>query len=90
MIYPATALWKIMPVHVYWTFQHILAVEIHSHTFMLFSLFKATKRPYFTCSRVGGSRGPIKSATSYDGQTDFTLEFESRFESGNLQKAAQV
>ncbi|XP_074490227.1 cytosolic carboxypeptidase 2 isoform X1 [Sebastes fasciatus] len=50
----------------------------------------ATKRPYFTCSRVGGSRGPIKSATSYDNQTDFTLEFESRFESGNLQMAAQV
>ncbi|XP_070828118.1 cytosolic carboxypeptidase 2 [Chaetodon trifascialis] len=50
---------------------------------------QGTKRPYFTCSRVGGSRGPIKSAT-YVNQTDFTLEFESRFESGNLQKAVQV
>ncbi|XP_040894106.1 cytosolic carboxypeptidase 2 [Toxotes jaculatrix] len=52
---------------------------------------QATKRPYFTCSRVGGSRGPIKSATSSEGnQTEFTLEFESRFESGNLQKVVQV
>ncbi|XP_069018057.1 cytosolic carboxypeptidase 2 isoform X1 [Embiotoca jacksoni] len=51
----------------------------------------ACKQPYFTCSRVGGSRGPIKSTTSHDiNQTDFTLEFESRFESGNLQKAVQV
>ncbi|XP_045919245.1 cytosolic carboxypeptidase 2-like [Micropterus dolomieu] len=51
----------------------------------------ATKRPYFTCSRVGGCRVPIKSTTSHDiNQTDFTLEFESRFESGNLQKAVQV
>ncbi|XP_060892452.1 cytosolic carboxypeptidase 2 isoform X2 [Labrus mixtus] len=51
----------------------------------------ATKRPYFTCSRVRGSRGPIKSATSYDvSQSDFILEFESRFECGNLQKAVQV
>ncbi|KAE8296468.1 Cytosolic carboxypeptidase 2 [Larimichthys crocea] len=50
----------------------------------------ATKRPFFTCSRVGGSRGPIKSATHEINLTDFTLEFESRFESGNLQKAVQV
>ncbi|XP_041650862.1 cytosolic carboxypeptidase 2 [Cheilinus undulatus] len=51
----------------------------------------ATKRSYFTCSRVRGSKGPIKSATCFDfSQTDFTLEFESRFESGNLQKAVQV
>ncbi|XP_078113711.1 cytosolic carboxypeptidase 2 [Sander vitreus] len=57
---------------------------------VVYCIDHATKRPYFTCSRVGGSRGPIKSATSYDGQRDFTLEFESRFESGNLQKAVQV
>ncbi|XP_039664515.1 cytosolic carboxypeptidase 2 isoform X3 [Perca fluviatilis] len=57
---------------------------------VVYCIDHATKRPYFTCSRVGGSRGPIKSATSYDGRTDFTLEFESRFESGNLQKAVQV
>lgn len=59
--------------------------------FRLFSLLEATTHPYFTCSRVGGSRGPIKSATCHDiNQTEFTLEFESRFESGNLQKAVQV
>ncbi|XP_032379525.1 cytosolic carboxypeptidase 2 [Etheostoma spectabile] len=57
---------------------------------VVYCIDHATKRPYFTCSRVGGSRGPIKSAPPYDGQTDFTLEFESRFESGNLQKAVQV
>ncbi|XP_056271749.1 cytosolic carboxypeptidase 2 isoform X2 [Pseudoliparis swirei] len=50
----------------------------------------ATMRLYFTCSRVRGSRGPIKSATSYENHTDLPLEFESRFESGNLQKAVQV
>ncbi|XP_071387157.1 cytosolic carboxypeptidase 2-like [Centroberyx affinis] len=51
----------------------------------------ATKRPYFTCSRVGGSRGPIKSAAPFGiPQRDPTLDFESRFESGNLQKAVQV
>ncbi|KAM6936898.1 cytosolic carboxypeptidase 2 [Xenentodon cancila] len=48
------------------------------------------KCPYFTRSRFGGGRGPIKSATSHVNHTEFTLEFESRFESGNLQKAVQV
>ncbi|XP_044047852.1 cytosolic carboxypeptidase 2 isoform X2 [Siniperca chuatsi] len=58
---------------------------------VVYCIDHASKRPYFTCSRVGGSRGPIKSASSYDvNQTDFILEFESRFESGNLQKAVQV
>ncbi|XP_072241281.1 cytosolic carboxypeptidase 2 [Leuresthes tenuis] len=50
----------------------------------------ATKRPYFTCSRAGGCRGPIKNTNVHVNHTDFTLEFESRFESGNLQKALQV
>ncbi|XP_041795393.1 cytosolic carboxypeptidase 2 [Chelmon rostratus] len=57
---------------------------------VVYCIDHGTKRPYFTCSRVGGSRGPIKSATYDINQTDFTLEFESRFESGNLQKAVQV
>ncbi|XP_034390887.1 cytosolic carboxypeptidase 2 [Cyclopterus lumpus] len=57
---------------------------------VVYCIDHATKRPYFTCSRVRGSKGPIKSATSYENQTDFPLEFESRFESGNLQKAVQV
>ncbi|TRY99704.1 hypothetical protein DNTS_002239, partial [Danionella cerebrum] len=50
-----------------------------------------TKASYFTYSRVGGSRGPIKSATSCaNHQDEPSLAFESRFESGNLQKAVQV
>ncbi|XP_068459917.1 cytosolic carboxypeptidase 2 isoform X2 [Clinocottus analis] len=57
---------------------------------VVYCIDHATTRPYFTCSRVRGSRGPIKSATLYENQTDFTLKFESRFESGNLQKAVQV
>ncbi|XP_023118182.2 cytosolic carboxypeptidase 2 isoform X2 [Amphiprion ocellaris] len=57
---------------------------------VVYCIDNATKCPYFTCSRVGGSRGPIKSATYGVNQTEFTLEFESRFESGNLQKAVQV
>uniref|UniRef100_A0A672GMB2 Cytosolic carboxypeptidase 2 n=1 Tax=Salarias fasciatus TaxID=181472 RepID=A0A672GMB2_SALFA len=57
---------------------------------LVYCIDHVTKQPYFTCSRVGGSKGPIKNATPYDNQTQFTLEFESRFESGNLQKAVQV
>ncbi|KAM9351956.1 cytosolic carboxypeptidase 2 [Symphorus nematophorus] len=57
---------------------------------VVYCIDHATKHPYFTCSHVGGSRGPVKSATYDINQTDFTLEFESRFESGNLQKAVQV
>ncbi|TNN00524.1 hypothetical protein fugu_011770 [Takifugu bimaculatus] len=48
-----------------------------------------TKYPHFTCSRIGGSRGPIRNAT-FIGEADSTLQFESRFESGNLLKAVQV
>ncbi|XP_075993643.1 cytosolic carboxypeptidase 2 [Genypterus blacodes] len=58
---------------------------------VVYCIDQALKCPYFTCSRVGGSRGPIKPAVPCDvHQRDLTLEFESRFESGNLQKAVQV
>ncbi|KAK2842022.1 hypothetical protein Q5P01_012222 [Channa striata] len=57
---------------------------------VVYCIDHATMNPFFTCSRVGGSRGPVKTATYDINQTDFTLEFESRFESGNLQKAVQV
>ncbi|XP_058264110.1 cytosolic carboxypeptidase 2 isoform X1 [Hemibagrus wyckioides] len=51
----------------------------------------ATKMSYFTRSRVGGSRKYIKNFTSSaDSQETPTLSFESRFESGNLQKAVKV
>ncbi|XP_058518257.1 cytosolic carboxypeptidase 2 [Ochotona princeps] len=46
---------------------------------------------YFTSSRVGGKRGAIKElAVTLQGPEDCTLLFESRFESGNLQKAVRV
>ncbi|XP_060770750.1 cytosolic carboxypeptidase 2 isoform X2 [Neoarius graeffei] len=51
----------------------------------------ATKMSYFTRSRVGGSRRHIKNFTSSaDSQETPTLSFESRFESGNLQKAVKI
>ncbi|XP_045433910.1 cytosolic carboxypeptidase 2 isoform X3 [Pipistrellus kuhlii] len=50
-----------------------------------------TKGSYFTSSRVGGKRGVIKElAVTLQGPEDSTLLFESRFESGNLQKAVKV
>ncbi|XP_047204961.1 cytosolic carboxypeptidase 2 isoform X2 [Girardinichthys multiradiatus] len=50
----------------------------------------APKHLYFTCSCVGGSRDSTRSTTTLVKPSDVTLEFESRFESGNLQKAVQV
>ncbi|XP_037378155.1 cytosolic carboxypeptidase 2 isoform X2 [Talpa occidentalis] len=50
-----------------------------------------TEGAYFTDSRVGGKRGIIKElAVPLQGPEDSTLLFESRFESGNLQKAVRV
>uniref|UniRef100_A0A8C3WIS4 Cytosolic carboxypeptidase 2 n=1 Tax=Catagonus wagneri TaxID=51154 RepID=A0A8C3WIS4_9CETA len=50
-----------------------------------------TENSYFTSSRVGGKRGIIKElAVTLQGPEDNTLLFESRFESGNLQKAVRV
>nr|XP_025121834.1 cytosolic carboxypeptidase 2 isoform X5 [Bubalus bubalis] len=50
-----------------------------------------TEDCYFTSSRVGGKRGIIKElSVSLQGPEDNTLLFESRFESGNLQKAVRV
>ncbi|XP_070583978.1 cytosolic carboxypeptidase 2 isoform X4 [Erythrolamprus reginae] len=46
---------------------------------------------YFIASRVGGSRQSIKSAAvNLKDPEDTVLLFESRFESGNLQKAVRV
>ncbi|NXT16321.1 CBPC2 carboxypeptidase, partial [Prunella fulvescens] len=45
----------------------------------------------FTRARVGGALGPLSSpAAPLEGPQDTTLLFESRFESGNLQKAIKV
>uniref|UniRef100_A0A8D2QD90 Cytosolic carboxypeptidase 2 n=1 Tax=Zonotrichia albicollis TaxID=44394 RepID=A0A8D2QD90_ZONAL len=44
----------------------------------------------FTHARVGGAPGPLSSpAAPLEGPQDATLLFESRFESGNLQKATK-
>ncbi|KAK1789809.1 hypothetical protein P4O66_015693 [Electrophorus voltai] len=58
---------------------------------IVYCIDSATKTSYYTRSRVGGSRGHLKSATFCARSQDMpTLSFESRFESGNLQKAVQV
>ncbi|NWS64532.1 CBPC2 carboxypeptidase, partial [Chunga burmeisteri] len=45
----------------------------------------------FSRARVGGAPGPLSSpAAPLEGPQDTTLLFESRFESGNLQKAVKV
>ncbi|NWZ30635.1 CBPC2 carboxypeptidase, partial [Asarcornis scutulata] len=45
----------------------------------------------FTRARAGGAPGPLSSpAAALEGPQDTTLLFESRFESGNLQKAVKV
>ncbi|NXD74406.1 CBPC2 carboxypeptidase, partial [Eolophus roseicapillus] len=45
----------------------------------------------FTRARVGGAPGPLSSAAApLEGPQDTTLLFESRFESGNLQRAVKV
>ncbi|KFO58775.1 Cytosolic carboxypeptidase 2, partial [Corvus brachyrhynchos] len=45
----------------------------------------------FTCARAGGAPGPLSSpAAPLKGPQDTTLLFESRFESGNLQKVIKV
>ncbi|XP_028914984.1 cytosolic carboxypeptidase 2 isoform X2 [Ornithorhynchus anatinus] len=51
----------------------------------------AANGAHFTSSRVGGRRGIVRpSAVDLKGPEDNTLLFESRFESGNLQKAVRV
>ncbi|XP_062404140.1 cytosolic carboxypeptidase 2 [Sardina pilchardus] len=56
---------------------------------LVYLIDPATKTAHFTCSRVGGSRGPIKDVHCPSRQEP-PLAFESRFESANLQKAVQV
>ncbi|KAF7224809.1 cytosolic carboxypeptidase 2 isoform X2 [Nothobranchius furzeri] len=57
---------------------------------VVYSNDPAIKHHYFTFSRFGGSTRPERISTSQIHTSDVTLEFESRFESGNLQKAIQV
>lgn len=56
-----------------------------------FSSVVPTEGSFFTSSRIGGKQGVIKElAATLQGPEDNTLLFESRFESGNLQKAVRV
>ncbi|XP_068133658.1 cytosolic carboxypeptidase 3 isoform X2 [Hyperolius riggenbachi] len=58
---------------------------------VIYQLSEAWKESFFMCSRVGGNRSPLKSASSHScGEPESSLVFESRFESGNLQKVVQV
>ncbi|XP_066439396.1 cytosolic carboxypeptidase 2 isoform X2 [Eleutherodactylus coqui] len=50
----------------------------------------AYKGSYFTGSRSGGRRCAIDAPANVDGKNNNDLQFESRFESGNLQKAVKV
>ncbi|XP_064922442.1 cytosolic carboxypeptidase 2 isoform X5 [Columba livia] len=57
----------------------------------LWALPAAPPGSCFTRARIGGSPGPLSlPATPLEGPQDTTLIFESRFESGNLQKAVKV
>ncbi|XP_074086748.1 cytosolic carboxypeptidase 2 isoform X3 [Macrotis lagotis] len=58
---------------------------------VVYHIESAPASSYFTSSRVGGKRGLIKQlSVDLQGPEDDTLQFESRFESGNLQKAVRV
>ncbi|XP_072473631.1 cytosolic carboxypeptidase 2 isoform X5 [Notamacropus eugenii] len=58
---------------------------------VVYHIESAPSGSYFTSSRVGGKRGLIKQlSVNLQGPEDDTLLFESRFESGNLQKAIRV
>ncbi|XP_075568349.1 cytosolic carboxypeptidase 2 [Pelecanus crispus] len=58
---------------------------------VVYHLSPAPPGSSFTRARVGGAMGPLSSpAVPLEGPQDTTLLFESRFESGNLQKAVKV
>ncbi|XP_040464809.1 cytosolic carboxypeptidase 2 [Falco naumanni] len=58
---------------------------------VVYHLNPAPRGSCFTHARVGGAPGPLSSpAAPLEGPQDTTLLFESRFESGNLQKAVKV
>ncbi|KAM9278192.1 cytosolic carboxypeptidase 2 [Morus bassanus] len=58
---------------------------------VVYHLSPAAPGSCFTRARVGGAPGPLSSpAAPLEGPQDTTLQFESRFESGNLQKAVKV
>ncbi|XP_074904499.1 cytosolic carboxypeptidase 2 isoform X2 [Buteo buteo] len=61
------------------------------HGTVVYHLSPAPRGSCFTRARIGGAPGPLSSpAAPLEGPQDTTLVFESRFESGNLQKAVKV
>ncbi|XP_078526224.1 cytosolic carboxypeptidase 3 isoform X2 [Lissotriton helveticus] len=58
---------------------------------VVYLMNEANKSSYFICSRVGGNRH-LRDVTTpvHETVSNKTLIFESRFESGNLQKVVQV
>ncbi|KAM9302117.1 cytosolic carboxypeptidase 2 [Gastrophryne carolinensis] len=56
---------------------------------VVYEIKPACKGSYFTSSRPGGRRC-ISNTSSLNGISNNDLQFESRFESGNLQKAVKV
>ncbi|XP_040985060.1 cytosolic carboxypeptidase 2 isoform X10 [Aquila chrysaetos chrysaetos] len=61
------------------------------HGTIVYHLSPAPRGSCFTRARIGGAPGPLSSpAAPLEGPQDTTLLFESRFESGNLQKAVKV
>ncbi|KAM3920742.1 cytosolic carboxypeptidase 2 [Leptodactylus fuscus] len=57
---------------------------------VVYEINQACKGSYFTGSRTGGRRCVSLVPTIIDGKNNNDLHFESRFESGNLQKAVKV
>ncbi|XP_053575661.1 cytosolic carboxypeptidase 3 [Bombina bombina] len=58
---------------------------------VVYAVDEGSKESYFLCSRVGVNRIPLKNVSLQTNENSSnTLIFESRFESGNLQKAVQV
>ncbi|KAM9311507.1 cytosolic carboxypeptidase 3 [Gastrophryne carolinensis] len=55
---------------------------------VIYQISEGRKDQCFMCSRVGGARSPLY-LQNFEGLNS-TLVFESRFESGNLQKVVQV
>ncbi|NXK14775.1 CBPC2 carboxypeptidase, partial [Herpetotheres cachinnans] len=67
------------------------AAPSKEHGTVVYNFNPAPRGSCFTRARVGGAPGPLSSpAAPLEGPQDTTLLFESRFESGNLQKAVKV
>nr|XP_056706871.1 cytosolic carboxypeptidase 2 [Euleptes europaea] len=81
------------PEPFYQTTGNEMAPEVMGEEYgiIVYYIDPATKGTFFTGSRVGRSQQPMKSAAmSLRDPEDTKLLFESRFESGNLQKAVRV